>query len=135
MKYFILAAGLALLGTAACQQKEAGAPAAEAPAAAEEAGFEFTAKKTGLEIVFSGVKGTQWREVKHACKALPCEFVLDTTGVNTNNPISGFGIAFRVDAKGVEMTSAGGAAWNTLSYACEGKDCSFKVNDKGVAGI
>lgn len=133
MKYFILAVGFAVLGAAGCQQKEAAAP--EASAAAETSGFEFTVKKTGLDLVFSGVKGTQWREVKHSCKALPCEFVLDNTGVNTNNPVSGFGIAFSVGAKGVDMTSAGGAAWNTLSYACEGKDCAFKVDDKGVAGI
>lgn len=140
MKYFLIAAGLALMGAAACQQKEADTSAAEAAAGgavvpSEDSGFEFTVKKTGLELVFSGVKGTQWREAKHSCKAMPCEFVLDTNGVNTNMPVSGFGIAFHVGAKGVDMTSAGGAAWNTLSYACEGKECAFKVNDKGVAGI
>lgn len=136
MKYAILAAGLALLGSVACKQKEAEAPAAEVPAAAAPAdGFEFTVRKTGLEVAFKGVRGTQWQEAVYACKALPCEFVLDSAGVNTNMPISGFGIAFRLDAKEVSMTSAGGASWAMLSYACEGKLCSFKVDEKGVAGI
>ncbi len=135
MKYAVLAVGLAVLGFAGCQQKEAAAPAEGAPAAAEEGGFEFTAKKTGLEIAFKGVKGTQWQEAKHTCKALPCEFVLDSSGVNPDRPVSGFGIAFSLNAKGVDMTSSGGAAWNTLTYACEGEECAFKVNEKGVAGI
>jgi len=131
MKYVILAAGLVVLGAVACQKKEAGAPDPAAPAA----GFEFTAQKTGLDMVFKGVRGTQWGELSHTCKAIPCEFVLDSAGVNTNMPVSGFGIAFRVDAKVVGMTSAAGASWNTLEYACEGKQCAFKVDDKGVASI
>lgn len=136
MKYVIIAAGLALLGAAACQQKEAEAPAVEAQAAAAPAeGFEFTVQKTGLELTFKAARGAQWQELAYACKAMPCEFVLDSTGVNPNKPISNFGIAFAVDAKEVTMTSAGGAAWVTLKYACADKQCSFKVNEKGVAGI
>ena len=131
MKYAVLVAGLALLGGVACKQKEAAAPAADAPAA----GFEFTVQKTGLEMVFKGVRGTQWREVAYACKAMPCEFVLDSTGANPNKPISNFGIAFTLDAKEVHMTSAGGASWETLKYACADKTCAFKVDEKGVAGI
>ena len=131
MKYSVLAAGLLLLGAAACQQKEAEAPAEAAP----DAGFEFTVRKTGLELVFKGVRGTQWREVAYACKAMPCEFVLDSTGVNSNQPISNFGIAFSLGATEVGMTSAGGASWAVLSYACEGGQCAFKVDEKGVAGI
>lgn len=131
MKYAALAVGLLLLGGVACTQKDVEAPAAEA---AEE-GFEFTVQKTGLEMVFTGVKGTQWRDLAYTCKATPCEFVLDSTGVNTDMPISGFGISFRLDAKEVNMTSAGGAAWDMLRYACEDKQCSFRVDDKGVAGL
>lgn len=136
MKYPFLAVGLAVLCAAGCQKKEADVPAASSEAAAaSEAGFEFTASKKGLEIVFKGVKGTQWKEATHTCKAVPCEFVLDSAGVNTNMPVSGFGIAFRLDAKKVEMASAAGASWNTLSYTCESGQCEFKVDDKGVAGI
>lgn len=125
-----------MLCAAGCQKNEADVPAGSSEAAAApEAGFEFTASKNGLEIVFKGVKGTQWRELSHACKAIPCEFVLDSAGVNTNMPVSGFGIAFRLDAKKVGMTSAGGAAWAELSYACESGQCGFKVDDKGVAGL
>lgn len=131
MKYAALVVGLGLLGGVACTQKDAEAPAAEAA----DAGFEFTVQKTGLEMVFTGVKGTQWRDLTYACKATPCEFVLDSTGVNSSMPISGFGINFRLDAKEVNMTSAGGAAWVTLKYACKDKQCSFKVDEKGVAGI
>ena len=134
MKYTLLAVGLALLAGVACKQKEAAAPAA--PAVAEPAaGFEFTVQKTGLEMAFKGVRGTQWKEAAYACKALPCEFVLDSTGVNPNQPISNFGIAFSLDAKEVNMTSAGGASWVMLKYACGDKQCSFKVDEKGVAGI
>ncbi len=136
MKYAVLAVGLALLGGVACKQKEAAAPAADTPAAvAPAAGFEFTVQKTGLELAFKGVRGTQWKEAAYACKALPCEFVLDSTGVNSNMPISNFGVAFRLDAKEVNMTSAGGASWVMLKYACGDKQCSFKVDEKGVAGI
>jgi hypothetical protein len=131
MKYAILAVGLALLGGAACQQKEAAAPDAAAPAA----GFEFTVQKTGLEMVFKGVRGTQWREAAYACKEIPCEFILDSAGLNPGRPVAGFGIGFRLDAKGVLMSSSGGASWDTLNYACAEKTCAFKVDDKGVAGI
>ncbi|MDQ7773341.1 MAG: hypothetical protein RDU13_07435 [Elusimicrobiales bacterium] len=134
MKYPILAVSLALLGAAACQQKSAEAPAAENAAAPAE-GFEFTVRKSGLEMAFKGARGTQWRELKHSCAAVPCEFVLDSTGVNTDRPVAGFGIAFSVGEKSVDMMSAAGASWLTLNYACEGEQCSFKVDDKGVAGI
>jgi len=130
MKHTILAVALAL-GAAACQQKEAAAPAVEAQAE----GFEFTVQKTGLELTFKGARGTQWEDLAYACKATPCEFILDSAGVNTNMPISGFGIAFRVDASEVGMTSAGGASWVELKYACTDKQCAFKVDEKGVAGI
>lgn len=132
MKYAILAAGLAL-GAAACQQKEAAAPAPAVEAQAE--GFEFTVQKTGLELTFKGVRGTKWEDLAYACKSTPCEFVLDSAGVNTNMPVSGFGIAFNLDAKEVRMTSAGGASWVELKYACTDKQCAFKVDEKGVAGI
>jgi|GEM_PF-2025143 len=134
MKFTVLAAGLMLLGAVACKQKDAAAPAAPA-VAAPAAGFEFTVQKTGLEMAFKGVRGTQWQEVSYACKAMPCEFVLDSTGVNPDKPISNFGVAFKVDAKEVNMTSAGGASWVTLKYDCGDKQCSFKVDEKGVAGI
>ncbi len=135
MKYAILAVGLAL-GAAACQQKEAAAPAVEAQAAGASAeGFEFTVQKNGLELTFKGARGTQWQDLAYSCKESPCEFILDSAGVNTNMPISGFGIAFKVDAKEVGMTSAGGASWVELKYACTDKQCAFKVDEKGVAGI
>lgn len=134
MKYVILAVGLALIGGVACKQKEEAA--AETPAAAAEAaGFEFTVQKTGLEMAFKGVRGTQWQEAAYACKALPCEFVLDSTGINSNMPISGFGINFMLDAKEVNMTSAAGSSWVMLQYACADKQCAFRVDEKGVAGI
>lgn len=131
MRHAILAVGLALLGVVACQQKEAETPAAEAPAA----GFEFTVQKTGLEMAFKGVRGTQWREAAYACKELPCEFILDSAGLNAGRPVAGFGIGFRLDAKGVLMSSSGGASWDTLTYACADAKCSFKVDEKGVTGI
>jgi hypothetical protein len=136
MKYAVLSVGLALLGAAACQQKDAEAPVAEAQVAeVPAAGFEFTVNKTGMELAFKGVRGTQWRELAYTCTATPCEFILDSTGVNANTPISGFGIAFSLDAKEVNMTSAAGASWIMLKYACEDEQCSFKVDEKGVAGI
>jgi len=131
MKYLIALIAVIAVGAAACKQKEAEAPAAAEPAA----GFEFTVQKTGLEMVFKGVRGTQWRELSYACKATPCEFVLDSAGVNSNAPVSGFGIAFWLDAKEVNMTSAGDASWATLQYACEGGQCAFKVDEKGVTGL
>lgn len=131
MKYAALVVGLGLLGGVACTQKDVEAPAAET----QEAGFEFTVQKNGLELTFKGARGTKWQDLSYACKATPCEFILDSAGVNTNMPISGFGIAFRLDAKEVNMTSAGGAAWDMLKYACEDKQCAFKVDEKGVAGL
>lgn len=138
MKYSVFAVVLAVLGAAACQQKEAAAPAETASASAAAAatgGFEFTVQKNGLELAFKGVKGTQWKEAKHSCESLPCEFVLDGSGVNANRPVSGFGIAFTVGDEGVAMTSAAGASWTALNYTCAGEKCAFKVSDKGVAGI
>lgn len=136
MKYAVLILGLAMLGSAACQQKDEEAPAAEMPAAeTPAAGFEFTVQKTDLGMVFKGVRGTQWREVAYACKEIPCEFILDSAGLNAGRPVAGFGIGFRLDAKGVFMSSSGGASWDTLNYACADRTCSFTVDEKGVAGI
>lgn len=135
MRYSILAVSLAVLGAAACQQKSAEAPAAAENAAAPDEGFEFTVRKDGLEMVFTGARGTQWRELTHACKAVPCEFMLDSSGVNADRPVSGFGIAFSVGEKSVDMMSAAGASWLTLNHACEGGQCAFKVDEKGVSGL
>jgi hypothetical protein len=136
MRYAILAVGLALIGGLACQQKEAETAAAENTAAVNPAeGFEFTVEKKGLELSFSGVRGVQWNKLTQACKEIPCEFILDSAGLNTGRPVSGFGIGFRLDAKGVFMSSSGGASWDTLNYACADAQCSFKVDEKGVAGL
>lgn len=137
MKYVILAVGLALIGGAACQQKDAEPAAAENPAAESKAeGFEFAVVKKGLELSLTGVRGVQWEKLTQTCKEIPCEFILDSAGLNPGNrPIAGFGIGFRLDAKGVLMSSSGGASWDTLNYACADAQCSFKVDEKGVAGI
>ncbi len=137
MKYAILAVGLALIGGLACQQKDAEPAAAENTAAENPAeGFEFTVEKKGLELSLAGVRGVQWKKLTHACKEIPCEFILDSAGLNAGSrPIAGFGIGFRLDAKGVFMSSSGGASWDTLNYACADAQCSFKVDEKGVSGI
>lgn len=136
MKYTVLIVGLALLGGAACQQKEAEPTAAENTAAENPAaGFEFTVQKTDLEIRFKGVRGTQWGEAAYACKEIPCEFILDSAGINAGRPVAGFGIGFRLDAKGVFMSSSGGASWDILNYACADTTCAFRVDEKGVTGI
>ena len=117
---------LALAAGAGCQPKE------QAPAA-PETGFEFTVEKTGKTMLFQAVNGVAWRSVGYSCKALPCEFTLNEDGVNGKMASPGMSIAFKVSDKDVEMTSSAGAAWQTLDYSCEG-NCSFTVNEKGVAG-
>ncbi|HAN05956.1 MAG TPA: hypothetical protein DCW72_04000 [Elusimicrobia bacterium] len=124
MKYFIAIAAVALMGTAACQQK--------APAAAS---FEFTVQKQENALTFKAVRGAEWNELSYTCQTLPCDFVLDNAGVNVNTPGTGFSIAMTLDAKEVKMASTAGADWKTLTYACESKACAFRVDEKGVAGL
>lgn len=114
-----------LLGAAACQQID------EAP----DTVFVFTVKKNGPVLAFTGVEGTRWSELSYSCKTTPCEFILDNDGLNTNKPVSVFGIIFTVTDKEVSMTSAAGTSWDVLSYSCGGRECSFRVTEKGVTGI
>lgn len=128
MKHLIAITAAALMGAAACQQKEA----TPAPAAA---GFEFTAQRLENSLTFKAVRGADWNEISYACQELPCDFVLDNVGVNVHNPGTGFSIAMTLDAKKVKMASTAGADWKTLSYSCDPKACAFKVDEKGVAGL
>ena len=126
MKHFIAIAAFALMGAAACQQKTA------APAGA---GFEFTALRQENTLTFKAVRGADWNELTYSCQTLPCDFVLDNVGVNVHNPGTGYSINMTLGEKDIKMASTAGAAWKTLSYACNPKECSFKVDEKGVAGL
>ena len=131
MKYLTSALVLGLAIAAGCKRKEATAPA-QAPAAA--AAFEFTVHKKGDSLEFKSSQGTGWKDASYVCKAGACTFTLDDSGVNSRASSPAFSISFDVNAKGVDMTAAGGASWKTLSYGCPTGDCVFLVNSKGVSG-
>ena len=148
MKYLIGLTMLVVIAGSGCQKKEhPGGP--EEPVTVQEQEpqesiiplkFEFTVHKTGSSLSFKSAEGTEWKDLSYACKELPCEFSLNNYGVNTKVPATVFSIRFNLSAKEVNMTSVSmaplkGSSWETLKYACETKECKFKVNQDGVTGV
>lgn len=150
MKYLIGLTILFIIAGSGCQKKEQpGGP--EEPVTVQEEEptdllkFEFTVRRTGNSLSFKSLQGTEWKELSYACKELPCKFDLNNYGVNDyavkpKMPATVFAIVFTLTGKevameSISMTPRKGSSWETLKYACETKECKFKVNQDGVTGI
>jgi hypothetical protein len=134
----LFAIGIALtVAAAGCKVKER---PDEQEAPQQQMKIDFTVHKQGNALTFKSAEGAAWEEVGYACKALPCEFVLNDHGTDPKTPAEVFSIGFSFSGNDVKMISVNmapkkGTTWEILAYSCRTTDCDFRVTEEGVTGL